>query len=101
MVKKDILVLGSRHKIYNFISENPGSHLRDISRKLNIPKSTLSYHLRFLEKRELIELKNENNRFRYFIAKKYGRFDKKILDLFQEDVPRTIILLLLLYEGYT
>ena len=44
------LKLETRRKIYTHILKAPGLHEREISRVLNIPLSTLDYHIQFLNK---------------------------------------------------
>lgn len=81
-----VLNLEMRRKIYNYISENPGLHLREISRKIDVPKSTLKYHLNHLEKNGLI-LKSEEGYSRYYIPNQVGRTEKKLIGLFKKDMP--------------
>jgi DNA-binding transcriptional ArsR family regulator len=95
MSNGNILILESRREIYNFILRYPGLHLREISRRLTIPFSTLNYHLRFLKKRELIKEKAEGRYNRYYITEKVGSREKEILSILRKDTPRTIILYLL------
>jgi len=90
-----ILDLEIRRKIFNFILNYPGLHLREISRKMDIPYSTLKYHLIFLEKREFINKKPGKRYNRYYATFKIGRKEKKILGILQENTPRNIILFLL------
>jgi len=59
---KNILELELRRNIYDFILKNPGFHLRGLSRKLKIPKSTLLHHLKILKKRELIIMNSKDDR---------------------------------------
>lgn len=102
MTPKDkILELEMRRKIYNYVLKDPGLHLRELSRKTSIPKSTLVYHLRFLVKRGLIELKSNNIYSRYYGLEKVSLTDKKLLEIFRQDIPRTIILLLILNPNFS
>jgi len=101
MFEKDILNLEIRRKLYNYISKHPGSHFRQISRAKKVAPTTLSYHLRLLKKYGFIEEKDENGYTRYFVAKKIGEKDKKLLNLFRQDIPRTIILLLFLCPNFS
>ena len=73
----DILELKKRREIYEFISNNSGLHMRDISRKMNIPFTTMQYHLNYLEKKELIISKNDGKYTRYFISFEIGEKEKK------------------------
>ena len=93
--RENILNLEIRRRIYSFILNYPGLHLRDISRRMKIPYSTLKYHLNFLEKRELIDKKHGQRYTRYYISNKVGRKEKEILGILQESTPRHIVLFLL------
>jgi predicted transcriptional regulator len=78
---------------------NPGLHFRDISRKMNIPKSTLEHHIRFLLKRELINAKSSGRYKRYHVKEINGRDEEKILNILREEIPRKIILTMLFSIG--
>jgi len=93
--REDILKFKTRKNIYNFILKYPGLHLRELSRKTNIPFSGLRYHLHFLKKQGLIIQKTDRRYTRYYIAQKVGKKDKDIINLLRQEVPRRIILLLL------
>jgi predicted transcriptional regulator len=95
--KENILELETRKKIYDFIFQNPGLHMRELSRDLEIPKTTLSYHLNFFIKNQMVSEKKDNGYKRYFISKTKGTADKKLFSLLREPIPRNIILLLVLY----
>lgn len=97
MSNGNILELEIRREIYNYILQYPGLHLRELSRRLHIPFSTLSYHLRFLEKRELIKEKTEGRYNRYYITEKIGHREKEMIGILRKDTPRTIILYLLVH----
>jgi len=97
MVKEDGSEFKARKEIYNYILEHPGLHLGELSRKMDIPKSTMNYHLNHLKKRERLVKKSEERYTRYYIANKIGKTDKKILHLLRQTVPREIIIFLLLH----
>jgi predicted transcriptional regulator len=98
MLKKDILKLESRRKIYNFILNNPGLHFREISRKLKIPISTLNYHLKHLNKKDFIQEIYENGYTRFYV-KDLKKEDIKLINIIRQDIPRNIILLMIMWEG--
>jgi DNA-binding transcriptional ArsR family regulator len=81
----------NRVKILNFISKHPGLHLKKISNELNIPKSTLSYHLKILEKKDLIRKKYNNYCTRFYPSKILGYQEKKILTLIRQPTLQKII----------
>ena len=96
MINRDVLQIEKRRIIYNCIKRNPGLHFREISRKLDIPKTTLDYHLLVLKKEGFISAEIENGYQRYYDSKKISNHDKKILNVMRETVPRNLILFLML-----
>ena len=95
MKRVDILSLKTRRQIYNYLLTYPGLHLRELCRKLNMPKSTLDYHLTYLEKKGLIISKPEKYYTRYYVKEQVSTGDKELIKLFRQEIPRIIILLLL------
>ena len=95
--QNSILKLKIRQEIYNYILENPSSYLREISRNMNIPKTTLKYHLDYLEKHNLITPKLEDKYKRYYVKDKLGQREKELLNLLRQEVPRNIILYLIFH----
>jgi len=98
MQNNNIFELEIRKIIYKFLTNNPGLHFREIQRSINIPASTLNYHLKYLEKRNLLIKEFENGYSRYFISQKIGKNDKKLLNILRETVPRNIVLYLFLFS---
>jgi predicted transcriptional regulator len=96
MVKRGALELEKRKKIYNYILRNPGLHLSELARKLDIPKTTLNYHLKYLEKKGKITSRSGSLYLRYFPANKLKEIDKNILNLIRQDIPCEIIIYLFL-----
>ena len=87
----NLLEFKTRRQIYQFISNNPGLHKRELSRKLKIPKTTLNYHLINLEKRDLISKKTELCYVRYYIENKIGTKEKELMGLFRNEIIGHII----------
>ena len=90
--KENLLALKTRRQIYNFVLKNPGLHLREISRRIKIPKSTLTYHIKYLKKQDLIKEKLESGYKRIYIKDKIGTHDREILNLLRQEVPFKIFL---------
>jgi len=89
----DILELETRRKIFNFILNNPGLHLREVSRRINIPRATLRYHLGYLKKQDLIiEETVKKSYMRYYCRNKVSTDDKKILTFLRQKTTRDILL---------
>ncbi len=97
--KNNILDLEVRRNIYQVISKNPGLHFREISRKMNIPKTTLDYHINFLLKSNILSVKDDGNYKRFFISGKVGSKDKVILGFLRQEVPFKI-LISFLFPGF-
>ena len=95
MKEKDVLDLEIRNKIYNAIHLSPGMHERQLSRILNIPLSTLKYHLNYLEKKQLILIKYDGHYARYYVIGKHSQLDKIVLGILRQSASRKIILFLL------
>ena len=93
--KRNVLDHQIRNEIYIFILKNPGLHFSELSRKLEIPKSTLDYHLNFLMKNNFISVRNDGGLKRFYISGKVGTKDKNLLGFLRKEVPFKIILSLL------
>jgi predicted transcriptional regulator len=91
----DILSLASRKRIYAFVEENSGSHLREISRRCDLPLGTALYHLDRLETQGLLAVRRDGRYKRYFPAHGLGRREKDHLCAFRHAVPRRIATALL------
>ena len=86
----DILSLASRKRIYAFVEEHSGSHLREISRKCDLPLGTALYHLDRLEAEGLVAVRRDGRYKRYFPAHGLGRREKDLISAFRHAVPRRI-----------
>jgi predicted transcriptional regulator len=95
----DTLNLEKRRAIYNFILDNPGIHQREISQKMNIPRTTLKYHLSFLKKCGLIALVDEKNFSRYFVLDEVKKKDRQWFKLIRQDTRRKMLLIFILFYG--
>jgi len=93
--KEKLIEIGKRKKIYNFIVKNPGLNKREISRRLSIPITTLTYHLKYLKKLDLINERIDGEYLRIFASNKIGKNDEKLLCLFRNKNSCKIFLYLL------
>ena len=97
MISKDkVLELKTRQELYNFISENPGLHLREMFRKVNLSLGSLRYNLNCLEKLNLIVSKTDLKYKRYYVKESIGKKDVEILNLLRQEVPLRIMMMLLI-----
>jgi len=93
--KRDVLSLEMRRMIYNLILKHPGLHIRGIQRRVNMPYTSLKYHLDYLVKRDLIVSKTYRRYQRYFIKDFMDCESKKIISLLREKTTNEIIIFLL------
>lgn len=93
----DGLELESRRRIYEFLLQNPGIHLRRIGQILGMSTGMLSYHLGVLERTGLLKSEELGHRKRYFIARAFADVQRRILGVLREDVPRKIVMEILQY----
>ena len=63
--EEKVLLNDTRREIYEYILDNPGTHLREISKNLNKGIGTITWHLRILEKANLIYSKKVGNKIIY------------------------------------
>ena len=94
MKKSDILQLDTRRRIYELILASPGSHFREIKRKLDLKIGVLEYQLDILEKQELIVKKKDGYYTRYFVRDEMSPREKEIISLLRLKIPRHIVLFL-------
>ena len=90
-----------RKQIYGYISKYPGLHYREISRKLNIPKTTLYYHLNNLKKRGLIYEQEDKTYSRYFPNGDILDFEKEFFAILRKRAFRNILYVLAFYRVCT
>jgi predicted transcriptional regulator len=96
MEKSELLNLETRRKIYNYVKDNPGLHLHELARKLNVKYNNLRYHLRYLEKNEMIVIKTSDSYSRVY-SNQVCTIDKELLNIIRKDTPCYIIFLLYMY----
>ncbi len=96
---EDALELESRRKIFQYISKNPGTHLRRMESETDFALGQLEYHLDYLVREELISFSDDGFRKHYFVSAEISHSDKPILSLLRQKVPRRIIVLVLLNPG--
>ena len=95
-----ILQLEARKRVFDAIKENPGIHMRGLERKTGIPMGTLRYHLRYLEKHEMIVEKRSGRMVTYYPSvsgSSVDAQDKKYLAVLRQEIPRLIVLHLMMH----
>ncbi len=95
MFKDEILKNERRSRIYACIRKNPGLHLRQLQRNLNIPLASLQYHLNYMTSRRILSEEKDENRARYY-CKMLEPAEKASLSILRQKRLREIIILLLI-----
>jgi len=79
-------------RVLHFIQKNPGCHMRQIKRDLDMAMGTIQYHLNSLEKMgRIVSERAESNRF-YFPIGTFGDLERNILKILNRDSAREILL---------
>ena len=91
----------NRSRIYKYIIDNPGCHLRKISKELKLAMGDTQYHLRILEKTSLIKSRRIRFFRMYYAASVLDERQELILAMLGQEVPRDIILFLIENPGST
>lgn len=94
-MKKESEELEIRKKIYDLIEKNPGIRFIKIIEILKVSNPLGLYHLRYLEKKDLITIEKEKGSTRFYIKGQIGSFDKKYISILRQEIPLKIILYLL------
>lgn len=94
MFKDEILENEKRRKIFKVIETNPGIHLRELQRVLNIPLATLEYHLGYMARKKIIYSEVAGHCKRYY-TRPLDPEDRKILSVLRQKRMREIVLTIL------
>jgi len=97
MFKDEILENENRRKIYRLIEANPGTHLRELQRVLDMPLTTLEYHLSYMSRRRILFAEADSHYKRYY-ARPLDQEDKKVLSALRQKRLREIVFLVLTNE---
>jgi predicted transcriptional regulator len=80
------------NRILLFIQQNPGCHLREIKRELNLSMGTIQYHINLLEKDgRILSERRSLHRF-YFPVGIFDENQKNVLKILHQDTAREILL---------
>lgn len=94
MFKEEILENERRSKIYTTIKKNPGLHIRQLQRILDIPLSSLQYHLNYMARRHVV-LEEKSEHFTRYYSKPLEAEDKKVLSVLRQKRMREIVVIIL------
>lgn len=92
MTPYNISNIKNRKKIFDFISENPGLHLRKIIELLDLSEGTIRYHINYLVKRNLIFKDKKRGYTRFYVTDSKYLKNKKIVSYLRNENTRAILL---------
>ena len=95
MATADVLALETRKDIYEYVRKSPGSHLREVQRSTGLSFGSVSYHLGYLCRHNLIKEEKDGKNNRYFPIE-MSNADKKLLGLLRQKSIRGILLFLVM-----
>ena len=95
LTKDSVLNNETRNEIYEYVLNNPGSHLRDIQQSLNLFPHQTGWHLKMLEKFEYLRSKPYKNKITYFQFNTNPELDEFILLLRNKQIFRILEYILL------
>ncbi|TLZ92709.1 MAG: winged helix-turn-helix transcriptional regulator [Methanobacteriota archaeon] len=107
---EDILAVATRKNLYDFVRRNPGFHLRELSRALNLSITLADYHLRFLERHDLVTSSMDGEYKRFYprstpgladVPAALSETDRQILAYLRQPVPLRVIAFLMEHEEAT
>jgi predicted transcriptional regulator len=85
---------GNSKRVFQFIIESPGCHLRKIKRELAISMGTAQYHLGKLEKMRKIVSQKHGLRKHYFVLGVFGQEERALLQVLGNETAREILMLI-------
>ncbi len=88
----EALNLENRRKIYRYVSKHPGAYLREMERELGLHTGVLSYHLDYMERRQILRAEDDGYRKRYFPADRFHLRDRRTISVLMAPAPRKILI---------
>jgi predicted transcriptional regulator len=95
----DLIIPKNKVRVYDYIKNQPGSHLRKISKELNMTPSDAQYWCNRLEKTALVRSRRLGLYKTYYPASILGERHEYILAILQQKTPRIIVLYLIENSG--
>ncbi len=105
----ELLELETRRDIYDLVRREPGLHMREIQRRLDLSIALTEYHLRQLEESDLVTSIMEEGYKRFYPTtgadggelRSLGGEERRMLGLFRQPIPLRVTLFLLNDEPAT
>jgi len=94
-----LIISKNKVRVYEYIKNHPGSHLRKISKELEMATSDTQYWCNRLERTALVRSRRLGLYKTYYPASMLGERHEYILAILQQKTPRNIVLYLLENSG--
>jgi DNA-binding MarR family transcriptional regulator len=88
-----------KDQIHTYIKEHPGTHLREVCRKLSLAMGVVQYHLSRLERDRTVVSRRRGLYKRYYANLVFAEKDQDILDVLSQETEREILLFLTQRSG--
>src|SRR5215831_17694002 len=95
----EFIIPKNKERVFDYIKNHPGSHLRKISKELDMATSDTQYWCNRLEKMALVRSRRLGLYRTYYPASILGERHENILAILQQKTPRNILLYLLENSG--
>lgn len=82
-------------RVLQYIQQNPGCHLRQIKRELDMSMGTVQYHLNLLEKMGRIASERHSLHRFYFPIAIFESSERNVLKILNQDTAREILMFIL------
>src|SRR5579875_686803 len=82
-------------RIFKYIEENPGCHLRQLKRDLGLSMGTVQYHLNHLEKTGRIISERFNLYRCYYASGLFKENERNILKILNQQTAREVLMFIL------
>jgi len=82
-------------RVLQHIQENPGCHLRQIKRELDMSMGTIQYHLNLLNKQGKVSTERQNLHKYYFPIGLFEQNERDILKILNQETAREILMIIL------
>ncbi len=88
-------------RIFKYIEENPGCHLRQLKRDLGLSMGTVQYHLNHLEKTGRIISERFNLYRCYYASGLFKENERNILKILNQQTAREVLMFILEWKNST
>ena len=95
----ELIIPNNKVRVYDYIKNHPGSHLRKISKELDMTPSDTQYWCNRLENTALVRSRRLGLYRTYYPASILGERHENILAILQQETPRMTVLYLIENSG--